>query len=227
MDAAALIPLLLTLKVAAWATLLATVAGVAAGALLAKFEFTGRDVVDAILLLPMVMPPTVLGYYLLVAFGRRSALGQWLENTLGIELVFTWQGAVVAAAVVAFPLVFKAARAAFEAVDPDLERAGRTLGYTEATLFTRVTFPLAWRGIAAGAMLAFARAIGEFGATLMVAGNIPGRTQTMSIAIYEAVYAGDDALANRLVLISSVVCVVMLVAASGIIKRGRLRPQRL
>jgi molybdate transport system permease protein len=175
----------------------------------------------------MVMPPTVLGYYLLVVLGRRSALGHWLDQNLGIELVFTWQGAAIAAAVVAFPLVFKAARAAFEGVDPDLERAGRTLGYTEATLFARVTFPLAWRGIAAGTMLAFARAMGEFGATLMVAGNIPGRTQTMSIAIYEAVYAGEDALANYLVVIASAVCVILLVAASAIVKRGHLKLQRL
>jgi len=223
---AALTPLLLTLKVAAWATLLAALAGVIAGGLLAKFDFAGRDIVDAILLLPMVMPPTVLGYYLLVVLGRRSGLGHWLDQNLGIELVFTWQGAAIAAAVVAFPLVFKAARAAFEGVDPDLERAGRTLGYTEIALFTRVTFPLAWRGIAAGTMLAFARAMGEFGATLMVAGNIPGHTQTMSIAIYEAVYAGDDALANYLVVIASAACVVLLVAASAIVKRGHLKLQR-
>jgi molybdate transport system permease protein len=224
---AAVTPLLLTLKVAAWATLLAGVAGVAAGLLLAKRRFPGRDVVDALLLLPMVLPPTVLGYYLLVAFGRRSALGHWLETHLGIELIFTWQGAVAASAVVAFPLVFKAARTAFEAVDRNLENAGRTLGYGEWTVFTRVTLPLAWRGIVAGAMLAFARAIGEFGATLMVAGNIPGRTQTMSIAIYEAVHAGDDALANALVLIASVVCIALLVGASVALRRGQLRVQPL
>jgi molybdate transport system permease protein len=216
----AMVPMLLTLKVAAWATLLAGALGVAAGLLLAKVRFAGRDVVDALLVLPMVLPPTVLGYYLLVAFGRRSAFGHWLESTLGIELVFTWQGAVAASTVVAFPLVFKAARAAFEAVDANLENAGRTLGYNEWTVFTRVTFPLAWRGIAAGAMLAFARAIGEFGATLMVAGNIPGRTQTMSIAIYEAVHAGDDALANTLVVIASAICVALLVTASYAVRRG-------
>jgi molybdate transport system permease protein len=216
----ALVPMLLTLKVAAWATLIAGALGVAAGLLLAKVRFAGRDVVDALLLLPMVLPPTVLGYYLLVAFGRHSAFGHWLEGTLGIELIFTWQGAVAASSIVAFPLVFKAARAAFEAVDAGFENAGRTLGYNEWTVFTRVTFPLAWRGIAAGAMLAFARAIGEFGATLMVAGNIPGRTQTMSIAIYEAVHAGDDALANTLVLIASAVCVALLVAASFAVRRG-------
>ena len=204
---AALTPLSLTLKVAASATLLATLLGVAAGLLLSKFRFAGRDIVDALLLLPMVMPPTVLGYYLLVAFGRKSAFGQWLEGSLGIQLIFTWQGAAVAAAVVAFPLVFKAARTAFDGIGPDFENAGRTLGYTEWTLFTRITFPLAWRGIAAGSMLAFARAMGEFGATLMIAGNIPGRTQTLSIAIYEAVNAGEDTLANGLVFVASVVCV--------------------
>lgn len=224
---AALTPLLLTLKVAAWATLFAGLAGIAAGLVLAKTRFPGRDVVDAVLLLPMVMPPTVLGYYLLVAFGRRSALGQWLETYLGIELIFTWQGAVAASAIVGFPLVFKAARTAFEAVDRNLENAGRTLGYGEWTVFTRVTLPLAWRGIVAGAMLAFARGIGEFGATLMVAGNIPGRTQTMSIAIYEAVHAGDDALANTLVLIASVVCIVLLVGASIALRGGQRNVQPL
>jgi len=223
----ALTPLLLTLKIAAWATLFAALAGVAAGWLLAKFDFAGRDVIDSIMLLPMVMPPTVLGYYLLVVLGRKSALGHWLEANLGIELVFTWRGAAIAAAVVAFPLVFKAARAAFEEVDPNLEKAGRTLGYSEVTLFTRVTLPLAWRGIVAGTMLAFARAMGEFGATLMVAGNIPGRTQTLSIAIYEAVYAGDDALANGLVVVASAVCIALLVSAGTLARRGHMRVQRL
>jgi molybdate transport system permease protein len=224
---AALTPLWLTLKVAACATLLATLLGVAAGYLLAKVRFAGRDIADALLLLPMVMPPTVLGYYLLVAFGRKSGIGHWLEANLGIELVFTWQGAALAAAVVAFPLVFKAARTAFDGIDPDFENAGRTLGYDEWTLFARVTFPLAWRGIAAGSMLAFARAMGEFGATLMIAGNIPGRTQTLSIAIYEAVNAGDDALANGLALVASLACVTLLVAASVLVRRGHLRLEPL
>ena len=224
---AALTPLWLTLKIAAWATLLAAAVGIATGLLLAKVRFPGRDVVDALLLLPMVMPPTVLGYYLLVVFGRKSAFGHWLEASLGIQLVFTWQGAAIAAAVVAFPLVFKAARTAFEGIPADLENAGRTLGYREWTVFTRITFPLAWRGIAAGSMLAFARALGEFGATLMVAGNIPGRTQTLSIAIYEAVHAGDDALANSLVVVASLVCIVLLVSASFVVRRGHLKVEPL
>jgi len=219
----ALVPLLLTLKVSAWATLFAALLGIVAGFALAKLRFPGRELVDAILLLPMVLPPTVLGYYLLVAFGRNTAFGRWLEHTLGIELIFTWQGAVAASTIVAFPLVFKAARTAFESVDRNLEHAGRTLGYGEWTVFARISLPLAWRGIVAGAMLAFARAMGEFGATLMVAGNIPGRTQTMSIAIYEAVHAGDDALANTLVLIASVVCIALLVLASHAVRTSRQR----
>ena len=217
------IPLLLTLKVAFTATLAALVAGVAAGWLLARTRFPGREALDAVLLLPMVLPPTVIGYYLLVVLGTHGAIGAWLDTTFGVRLVFSWQGAAIAAAVVAFPLVFKAARTAFESVDPNLEKAGRSLGYAEWRVLARITLPLAWRGIAAGAMLAFARATGEFGATLMIAGNIPGRTQTLSIAIYEAVQAGDDALANSLVVLASVTCIALLVAAAAIVRRGHLR----
>lgn len=218
-------PLLLTLKVAAVATIIAGVAGIAIGFAQARLRFPGREMLDAALLLPMVMPPTVLGYYLLVLLGRKSAFGEFLQDVFGIQLVFTWQGAAIAASVVAFPLVYKGARAAFEGIEPDLEKAGRTLGYSELTVFARITFPLAWRGIAAGLMLAFARALGEFGATLMIAGNIPGRTQTLSIAIYEAAAAGDDALASGLVLIAAVVCIVLLVSASALLRRGHLRVQ--
>jgi molybdate transport system permease protein len=178
------------------------------------------DVVDAFLTLPMVLPPTVTGYYLLVLFGRRGWLGEWLQSH-GIELVFTWQGAVVAAAVVAFPMVLKAARAAFLDVDHRLEQAAAVLGVSSAAVFFRVSLPLAMRGILAGVLLAFARALGEFGATLMVAGNIPGRTQTLSIAIYEAVQAGNDDTANILVLVTSATCVVILCLASWLMPGGR------
>ena len=219
--AGAWVPLALTLKVAGWATLLNLVLGVGAGFLLARRRFPGRDVLDALLTLPMVMPPTVLGYYLLVFMGRRGPLGGWLESTLGIHLIFTWQGAVIAAAVVSFPLVFKSARAAFEAVDPQLEQAARVLGMREWPVFLRVTLPLAWRGVMAGLLLAFARATGEFGATLMVAGSIPGRTQTLSVAVYEAVQAGQDGLANFLVLVTSATCMAVLLIA------GRLAPGRV
>ena len=210
--------LALSLKVAGCATALNLVAGVGVGYALARTRFPGRDLLDSLLTLPMVMPPTVLGYYLLVLLGRRSALGEWLHAHFGINLIFTWQGAVIAASIVAFPLVFKPARAAFEAVDGQLEQAARVLGISELGVFFRITLPLAWRGILAGVLLAFARALGEFGATLMVAGSIPGKTQTLSIAVYEAVQAGQDDVANTLVLVTSLVCIAVLLSA------GRLAP---
>ncbi|WJF89384.1 molybdate ABC transporter permease subunit [Paraburkholderia bonniea] len=212
------VPLLLSLKVAGWATALNLVFGVAAGFGLARWRSGARDLFDALLTLPLVLPPTVLGYYLLALLGRRGVLGTWLEQW-GIQLVFTWQGAVIASSVVAFPLVMKSARAAFETIDPQLERAARTLGLGEVAIFFRVTLPLAARGILAGGLLAFARALGEFGATLMIAGNLPGRTQTLSVAVYAAVQAGDDQTAAFLVLVTSVTCVVILLLA------GRLVPQ--
>lgn len=203
----------LSLKVAGWATAIDLVLGVAVGYALARLRFPGRDVLDSLLTLPMVLPPTVLGYYLLVLVGQRAPFGTWLQTHFGISLIFSWQGAVVAAAIVSFPLVFKPARAAFEAVDGQLEQAARVLGISEAAIFFRVTLPLARRTIMAGVLLGFARAMGEFGATLMVAGSIPGKTQTLSIAVYEAVQAGQDDLANNLVLLTSAVCIVVLIAA--------------
>lgn len=217
-----LVPLLLTLKVAAWATVFAALLGVAIAFALARLVFPGRELVDATMTLPMVMPPTVLGYYLLVLIGRRGPIGAWLESNLGVTLVFSWQGAVIAAAIVAFPLVYKAARAAFEGVDRQYEQAARVLGQSEPAVFLRVTLPLAWRGILAGMMLCFARALGEFGATLMVAGSIPGRTQTLSIAVYEAVQAGKDDVADFLVIVTSAVCILILVASGRL-----LRPRRV
>ncbi|MGZ8293396.1 MAG: molybdate ABC transporter permease subunit [Telluria sp.] len=210
----------LSLKVAAWATAIDLVAGVAVGYALARLRFRGRDLLDSLLTLPMVMPPTVLGYYLLVVVGRNGVVGAWLYEHFGINLIFTWQGAVIAASIVAFPLVFKPARAAFEAVDSQLEQAARVLGVSEMGVLFRITLPLAARGILAGVLLAFARALGEFGATLMVAGSIPGKTQTLSIAVYEAVQAGQDDVANVLVLVTSVLCISVLLAA------GRLAPAR-
>jgi len=214
---AALIALGLSLKVALWATLIDLVLGVGFGYLLARGRFFGRDVLDALLTLPMVMPPTVLGYYLLVLIGRNGPIGHWLQQHFGINLIFTWQGAVIAAAVVAFPLVLKGARSAFEAVDVQLEQAARVLGVPPFGVFLRVSLPLAWRGVLAGTLLAFARSMGEFGATLMVAGSIPGKTQTLSIAVYEAVQAGQDDTANLLVLITSLSCIIVLVAANRLV----------
>ncbi|MFA5591080.1 MAG: molybdate ABC transporter permease subunit [Lysobacteraceae bacterium] len=210
----------LSLKVAGWATAINLVLGVALGALLARRRFPGRELLDTVFTLPLVLPPTVLGYYLLVLVGRNGPLGAWLQDSFGINLVFTWQAAVIAAAVASFPLVFKPARAAFEGVDRQLEQAARTLGVSEVALFFRVSLPLAWRGILAGLLLAFARAMGEFGATIMVAGSIPGQTQTLSIAIYEAVQAGNDGRANVLVLVSSLVCIAVLLLAARLAGRS-------
>ncbi len=217
-DPAFLEPLLLTLKVAGLATLAAMVFGVSFAYGLTRWNFPLRDLADALCTLPLVMPPTVLGYYLLVLIGRRGVLGEWLQEVFGVTLMFTWQGAVIAATVVAFPLVFKSARAALEGVGKQYEDAARTLGQGELSVFLRVSLPLAFRGVLAGTMLAFARALGEFGATLMVAGNLPGRTQTLSLAVYSAVQAGDDALANSLVLVISGVCVFILVSTSRLLK---------
>lgn len=208
-----LIPLLLSLKVAVWATILAAVVGIVIAFALSRWHSPLTDFIDAFLTLPLVLPPTVIGYYLLVAFGRNGWLGQLLAD-FGIQLVFTWYGAVLASAVVAFPMVLKAARAAFSDVDLRYEQAAAVLGLSPLAVFFRVSLPLALRGILAGVLLAFARALGEFGATLMIAGSIPGKTQTMSIAIYEAVQSGNDAAAILMVTIISITCVLILCLAT-------------
>ncbi|RZI65847.1 molybdate ABC transporter permease subunit [Variovorax guangxiensis] len=213
-----LTPLWLTLKIALLATLLAGAAGIALGWWMSQRRFPGKSIADAIVMLPMVLPPTVLGYYLIVVIGRNGVLGQYLERWFGINLMFTWQGAVIAASLVSLPLIYKAARAAFEDVDGRFLHAARTLGAGEFEIFVRVALPLAVRGITAGLMLAFARAMGEFGATLMIAGNLPGKTQTLSIAIYDAVQAGNDAQALWLTLVISVVCVVVLVVSGRMLQ---------
>ena len=216
----------LTLKVAGVATAAAGVCGIACGFALARSQFRGRRLVEALLTLPLVLPPTVIGYYLIVLLGRNSSFGGWLEASFGVSLMFTWQGAAVAAAVVSFPLVFTSARAAFEGVDLRLEQAARVLGASELKVFVQVSLPLAMRGIAAGTMLTFARAMGEFGATLMIAGNIPGKTQTLSLAVYDAVHSGNDALANVLVIVISLACIVVLLAASQVLEPRRAAAAR-
>lgn len=211
-------PLILTLKVATAATSLAFCMGVSFAYLMLNQSSRFKEGLDALFSLPLVLPPTVLGYYLLVLIGRNGELGKILFETFGISLIFTWQGAALAAAIVSLPLVYKSSRAAFEEVDPNLEDAARTLGLNTVEVFLRVSFPLARRTILAGTMLAFARAMGEFGATLMIAGNIPGRTQTLSLAVYNAVQSGDDRLAASLVVLTSMAAAVILILA------GRLLP---
>ena len=174
-------------------------------------------------MLPLVLPPTVLGYYLLQLLGRQSAIGLWLERHAGVSIVFHWTGAVVASAVAAFPLFLVPARGAFEGVDPGLEDVARLLGRKELAVFWRVTLPLAWRGILAGIVLAFARALGDFGATLMVAGDIPGLTQTASMAIFNAVQGGDPVRATWLTAWVSVVSIVALLVAQRAAPTARER----
>ena len=207
-------PLLLSLKVAAVATLLALVAGTALGWLFARVSFPGSSVLEAALMLPLVLPPTVIGYGILVALGRRSAVGGWLREHFDYTIIFSWHGAVVASALVALPLVLKSASAAFTGVDRTMEAAARTLRQSPWSVFVRVTLPLAWPGILAGTLLAYARAMGEFGALLMVAGSIPHQTQTLSMAIYDAVQAGQNDTALVLVIVTSVISIAVLVASN-------------
>lgn len=213
-------PLELSLRVAGMATAISFVAATLTAWLLARKKGPLPALLDALCTLPMVLPPTVLGYYLILLVGRRGLLGQWLAD-MGINLVFSWQGAVVAATVVVFPLIYKSARASLEQVDRHLEDAARTLGASEWRIFIGVSLPLAWKGIFAGIMLVFARGMGEFGATLMIAGNIPGKTQTLALAIYDAFQAGNDAQAAWLVVITSAVCISLLMAAELLLKLKR------
>jgi molybdate transport system permease protein len=203
-------PLLLSLRVALVATLITTVLGVGGAYAIARWRFPGRGLLEAVASLPIVLPPTVLGYYLLVVIGRNSPIGRLYESVVGRPLVFTVQAAVLAAAIASLPYCLRTATAAIEAVDRGYEEAARVAGLHGGRLAFLVTLPLAGRGIVAGISLAFARALGDFGTTLMVAGNIPGRTQTMPIAVYDRVQAFDYATAGLLAGVLSVVAIVVL-----------------
>jgi molybdate transport system permease protein len=200
----------LSLLVVSIATIAITVIGTAFGYLLAKRNFRGKDILDAVLTLPMILPPTVTGYYLILVLGRRGLLGEPLYSLTGWTVAFTWVAAVIAATVIALPLMIKSARAAIESVDTEYEIASRIMGKSESETFFRITLPLASRGIVAGIVLSFARAFGEFGATLMLAGNIPGRTQTMPLAIYEAVVSGEDERAKWLAVILTIISITVV-----------------
>ncbi len=200
----------LSLLVVTVATFLVGVFGTGLGYLLAKRQFRAKEFCDAVLTLPMVLPPTVTGYYLIVLLGRRGWIGRYIYSLTGWSLAFTWQGAVVAAGVMALPIMVKSARAALESVDSRFEMASYTLGKGEIETFFRVTLPLARRGVIAGIVLSFARALGEFGATLMLAGNIPGKTQTMPLAIFEAFIAGEDRQAEVIALILTLASVASI-----------------
>ncbi|HEU4367495.1 MAG TPA: molybdate ABC transporter permease subunit [Methylomirabilota bacterium] len=214
-----LFPLWLSLEVSLVATALTLGLGVPAAWLLGRRTFVGRDLLAALVVTPLVLPPTVLGYYLLVLIGTRGPVGRLLD-AVGVEVAFTWKGAVLAACVGSIPLLIRAAQAGFEAVDPRLEAAARTLGRSEWSVFWSVTLPLAWRAVLAGAVLAFCRAFGDFGITLMVAGSIPGKTQTLPLAIYDHVQANQMPEANTLALLAAGIVVVLLL---GVGRFARLR----
>jgi molybdate transport system permease protein len=207
-------PLWLSLEVASLATVISLLVGIWLAWVLANRQFAGKDIVDALTTLPLALPPTVLGYYLLVVIGRSSWFGQAWEAVTGSPLVFTWRAAVIASTLHAVPLLVKSSRAALENVDRAYERAGRSLGASEWRLFWRVSLPLARRPIAAATALAFARSLGDFGATLMIAGDIPGRTQTAAIAIYDAVESGNTIIARTLVLAISVLTAAIVYLAN-------------
>jgi len=212
-------PIWLSLRVALSATALTLLTGVPIAWLLARKRFSGRNVLEAVVVLPLVLPPTVLGYYLLVVIGYRGPIGRGLA-ALGLELAFTPGAAVLAACIGSIALVIKSAQAGFETVDAQLEQAARTLGRSEWSVFWSVTLPLAWRAVLAGTVLAFCRSLGEFGITLMVAGNIPGRTQTLPLAIYDRVQANQMSEANALALVAVGIVVVLLF---GLSRFARLR----
>lgn len=207
-------PLSLSIQVSVISTILVAVAGTALGYLFSRRNFFTKDAVDAVITLPMVLPPTVTGYYLIMILGRQGFIGRFIYDWTGWTIAFTWQAAVAASFVVSLPIMVKTVRAAVDSVNPELEKASFLLGKGEAETVLRITLPLAWKGILAGIVLSFARGIGEFGATIMLAGNIPGKTATMPLAIYSATQSGDYALANYLVIILTVLSLSVIYATN-------------
>lgn len=210
----------ISLLVASTATLMVAVVGLFLAYVLARMEFRGKQLLDAMITIPMVLPPTVVGYYLLIVLGRNGVIGSPLHRLTGWSFVFTWQGAAIAAFVVAMPLMVKVSMSAMESVDEDLIRISYSLGKSKRETFFRVILPLSKGGIMAGIILAFARALGEFGATLMIAGNIPGKTSTLSLSIYTAFQTGDDDLAKTLAIILTLISGAVIYLAGKWTKIG-------
>jgi molybdate transport system permease protein len=214
----------LSLRVATVATLVATPLGIAIAWLLARRDFWGKPLVDAVIYLPLVLPPVVTGYLLLLAFGRRGPIGEWLADHLGIVLAFRWTGAVLSCGIMSFPLLVRPIRLSIEAVDRRLEQAAETLGAPPWRVFLTITLPLALPGVLAGMVLGFAKAIGEFGATITFVSNIPGETQTISSAIYSLIQTPDgDPAALRLVIVSILIATAALVASEWFARRATQR----
>jgi molybdate transport system permease protein len=216
----------LTLQVAATAVLLSLPVAVAIGWWLAKFQFPGKFLVETLVNLPLVLPPVVTGYLLLTLFGRQGLLGPWLEAAFGLRLIFDWKGAALASALVGFPLLVRPIRQAFEAVDDRLLQAARTLGATKWDAFWTIAAPLATPGMLSGSVLSFARSMGEFGATIMIAGNIPGVTRTIPLFVYSQLESPDGfARVQRLVLVSILISAASLWLAAHLERKGRRRVQ--
>ncbi len=211
-------PVFLSLKVAFMALVIVTCVGLPVARLMARRQFSGKSILEAFFTLPLVLPPSVIGYGLLILIGSRGPIGKILAS-LGHPIIFTWWAVVLASTVVSFPLMYQSAKAAFASVEPNYEKAARTLGASELRLFFTITLPLAWPGLVAGLVLAFARALGEFGATLMVAGNIPGQTQTIPLAIYFAVESGDDFTAQTLVALVTIFSFLLILWVNNWTKR--------
>jgi len=213
----------LSLKVAIVATILSAVPAIAVGWLLARRRFWGRTALNVLIHIPLVIPPVVTGYFLLRLLGRRGLIGEWLDQNLGLQFSFRWTGAAIAAAVMAFPLVVRAIRQGFEGVDRKVEESAATLGARPVWVFLTITLPLALPGLVAGLLIGFAKALGEFGATITFVSNIPGETQTLALAIYTQLERpGGDAAATRLIWLSVAISVLALVA-SELMLRGRQR----
>lgn len=213
-------PLLLTLKVTLFSTFFAALLGIFFAYWMSKLRFFGRTFADAVLTLPMVLPPTVLGYYLLILFGKKGIIGHFLLEQFQYSILFNLHGAVLASTIVSFPLVYRSVKASFEDLDPEYEEIALTLGKSKWETFLTVILPLSWRGILAGSMMAYARGMGEFGATLMIAGNIPERTQTIALAIYDSVQSGKDEFSLILVFVASITCVLVLTVSGILLKKS-------
>lgn len=212
-------PIVLSIKVASLATIIAFVFGILFAYLMTKKNIPGKSIWETLLTLPLILPPSIVGYLLLKVFGKRGPIGAFLLDTFGIQIVFTWIACVIAATVVALPLMYQNAKGAFQTVDSTYELAARTLGSSPFKVFLTVTMPLSKPGIISGIILTFARAMGEFGATLMLAGNIPGKTQTIPTAIYYATVTGKDSQANTLVIIMVIFCFTLVLSLNSWLKK--------
>lgn len=215
-------PISITFRIAAISSFLVLCSGVFLAYIFARRAFRGKDLAELLITLPLILPPTVIGYFLVIIVGKNGLIGQLIYSITGTGILFTWQAGVIAAYTVSLPLMVRTAQAAIESVDKELEYAAYILGRSEIETALLITLPLARRGILAGLVLSFARAVGEFGATLMLAGNIPGKTNTMSISIYSAFQAGNDKLANLLVLVLTVMSLLSIALTGKIISKGKL-----